>query len=260
MHHQSAVPRPSRVGAQQEFVVMSNIVESRPVTSVDGVRTGPSEPARMSMRSWLAVLAVAMGTFLVVTVENLPMGLLTAIGAGLKVSEGQLGLMVTVSGLIAAATAPVLPVLIRRLDRRIVLLGLILLMVVANLVSAAAPSYGVLLVARLFVGVSIGGFWSLAAGLGVRLVPQAYVPRATSLIFFGAMAANVLGVPAGTLLGGLTDWRVAFAALAGVALALVLGLLALLPRMPASEPVRLAALARQLRTPAVRAYSPPSCW
>jgi predicted MFS family arabinose efflux permease len=119
-------------------------------------------------------------------------------------------------------------------------------------VSALTTSYAVLMVARLFVGVSIGGFWSLAAGLGVRLVPGAHVAKATSLIFFGAMAANVIGVPAGTLIGGLTNWRVAFAALAGLALVLVIILAVLLPRMPASEPVQLRTLALQLRTPAVR--------
>ncbi len=206
----------------------------------------------VTLKNWLAVAAVAIGTFLVVTVENLPMGLLTAIGAGLDVTDGQVGFMVTVSGLVAAVTAAVLPVAIKRIDRRLVLLGLILLAVLANVVVAVTPNYAVLLGARFLVGISIGGFWSLAAGLGVRLVPSAAVPRATSLIFFGAMAANVLGVPAGTLLGSLTTWRVAFAALAGLALVLVAALAILLPKMPATEPVRLRTLADQLRTPAVR--------
>ncbi|KAA2265354.1 MFS transporter [Solihabitans fulvus] len=222
------------------------------MTNVDSVLTSSTAPERVPLRSWLAVLAVAIGTFSVVTVENLPMGLLTAIGGGLRVSDGDVGLMVTVSGLVAAATAPVLPVLIRRLDRRIVLLGLILLMVLANVVSALAPNYGVLLVARFFVGISIGGFWSLAAGLAVRLVPGTHVPRATSLIFLGAMAANVLGVPAGALIGSLSNWRIAFVAVAGVGVLLAIALLALLPRMPSGELVRLRTLARQLRTPAVR--------
>jgi predicted MFS family arabinose efflux permease len=207
---------------------------------------------RVPLARWIAVAAVALGTFLVVTVENLPMGLLTAIGAGLSVTEGQVGFMVTVSGLVAAVTAALLPVAIRNVDRRLVLLALILLVVLANVVSAVTPSYAVLIVARLLVGVSIGGFWSLAAGLAVRLVPSSAVPRATSVIFFGAMAANVLGVPAGTLIGGLTNWRIAFASLAGVAVVLLVALAVLLPRMPAAEPVRLRTLVEQLRIPAVR--------
>lgn len=207
---------------------------------------------RVPLKSWLAVTAVTLGTFLVVTVENLPMGLLTAIGAGLHVTDGQVGFMVTVSGLVAAVTAAVLPVAIKRVDRRLVLLGLILLAALANVVVALTPDYTVLIVARFLVGISIGGFWSLAAGIGVRLVPGHAVPRAVSLIFFGAMAANVLGVPAGTLLGSLTHWRVAFGALAGLALVLLAALAILLPKLPATEPVRLRTLADQLRVPAVR--------
>ncbi|XVQ85301.1 MFS transporter [Microbispora siamensis] len=222
------------------------------MTVIESVSAGTGKPDRVPLKSWLAVIAVALGTFLVVTVENLPMGLLTAIGGGLHVSDGEVGLMVTVSGLVAAVTAPLLPVAIRGLDRRVVLLGLILLALVANVVSAVTPSYAVLMVARLFVGVSIGGFWALAAGLGVRLVPETHVARATSLIFFGAMAANVLGVPAGTLIGELTGWRIAFGAVAAVALLLVIALSVLLPKMPATEPVRLRTLGEQLRTPAVR--------
>jgi predicted MFS family arabinose efflux permease len=160
--------------------------------------------------------------------------------------------MVTVSGLVAAVTAAVLPVAIRRLDRRLVLVGLIALMLGANLLVAIAPSYGIALGARFLMGISIGGFWSLAAGLAVRLVPAEHVARGTSIIFLGAMAANVIGIPAGTLLGGLTSWRIAFAAVAGLALLLVIALLALLPRMPAEQPVRIRTLADQLRIPAVR--------
>ncbi|MEU5876086.1 MFS transporter [Spirillospora sp. NPDC047279] len=207
---------------------------------------------RVPFRRWLAVAAVAVGTFAVVTAEQLPVGLLTSMGSAMGVSEGMAGLMVTVPGLVASATAPILPVAIGRMDRRIVLLGLISLMVVANLLSVLAPNFAILLASRFLVGISIGGFWALAAGIAVRMVPDRYVPRATAIAFGGATAANVLGVPAGTLIGGLTDWRVAFAALAGLGLIVVAGLVTLLPAMPATEPVRLRALPRQFRDPVIR--------
>ncbi|MFC6933191.1 MFS transporter [Actinomadura yumaensis] len=207
---------------------------------------------RVSPKRWFAVVAVAVGTFSVVTAEQLPVGLLTSIGHALGVSEGTAGLMVTVPGLVASATAPLLPVLIGRLDRRLVLLALITLMVAANVLSFAAPNFPVLVVSRFLVGISIGGFWSLAAGLAVRMVPERYVPRATTIAFGGATAANVLGVPAGTLIGGLTDWRIAFLSLAGLGLAVVAALVLLLPPLPATEPVRLRALPEQFRNPVVR--------
>ncbi|MEI5103589.1 MFS transporter [Streptomyces sp. PmtG] len=219
----------------------------------DSAPLGSPQPDRVPLKNWLAVIAMALGTFAMVTVEALPVGLMTSISGGLDVSAGAVGLMVTLPGLVAAATAPVLPVLIGRLDRRLVLLGLMALMVGANALSAAAPGLAVLLVARFLVGVSIGGFWALAAGIAVRLVPERHIPRATALVFGGATAANVLGVPAATLVGELSDWRVAFLAVGGLGLLVVAGLVVLLPGLPATEPVRLAELPRQFRNRTVRA-------
>ncbi|TDC92935.1 MFS transporter [Actinomadura sp. 7K507] len=207
----------------------------------------------VSLKRWLAVVAVAVGTFLVVTAEQLPVGLLTSVGADLGISEGTAGLMVTVPGLVAAASALLVPVVIGRLDRRVVLLGLITLMVAANVLSFLAPNFPILLASRFLVGISIGGFWALAAGIAVRLVPDSHVPRATSIAFGGATAANVLGVPAGTLIGGLTDWRIAFLTLAGLGLLAITALFALLPKIPAAGSIRLGALLGLFGNPVVRA-------
>ncbi|MFI0406350.1 MFS transporter [Actinomadura sp. 3N508] len=206
----------------------------------------------VSLKRWLAVVAVAVGTFLVVTAEQLPVGLLTSIGGDLGVSEGTAGLMVTVPGLVASAGALLVPVAIGRLDRRIVLLALISLMVAANLLSFLAPNFPVLLASRFLVGISIGGFWALAAGIAVRLVPSSHVPRATSIAFGGATAANVLGVPAGTLIGGLTDWRIAFLTLSGLGLLAVAALFVLLPGIPATGSIRLGPLLALFGNPFVR--------
>ncbi|MEU8799180.1 MFS transporter [Spirillospora sp. NPDC048819] len=207
----------------------------------------------VSLKRWLAVVAVAVGTFLVVTAEQLPVGLLTSVGADLGISEGTAGLMVTVPGLVAAASALLVPVAIGRLDRRVVLLGLITLMVVANVLTFLAPNFPVLLGSRFLVGISIGGFWALAAGIAVRLVPDGHVARATSIAFGGATAANVLGVPAGTLIGGFTDWRIAFLTLAGLGLLALAALFVLLPAIPAAGSIRLGTLLGLLRDPVVRA-------
>ncbi|GCD98541.1 MFS transporter [Embleya hyalina] len=220
-------------------------------THTDPHRDSATTPT-VSLKRWLAVIALAVGTFSVVTVEQLPVGLLTSVGGSLGVSEGLAGLMVTVPGLVAAATAPILPVLIGRLDRRLVLLALITLMVVATLGSAFAPNFAVLLVTRFLVGIGIGGFWALAAGLAVRLVPEAHIPRAVAITFGGATAANVLGVPAGTLIGNLATWRVAFLSVAALGLLVITALVFLVPPIPAGEPVRLRALPAQFRNPAVR--------
>ncbi|WP_276615444.1 MFS transporter [Nonomuraea basaltis] len=167
-------------------------------------------------------------------------------------SEGAGGLMVTVPSIVAAVAAPAVPLLVGRMDRRHLLVALLGLMTLANLASALAPSYPLLIAARALVGVAIGGFWAIAGALAVRLVPASHVPRATAIIFGGVGAANVFGVPIGTMIGGLANWRIAFGALSALALAVLVALLAVLPPLAAAQPVGLRRLASQFRNQGVR--------
>lgn len=204
------------------------------------------------VRGWPAVAAVAAATFSVVTTEMLPVGLLTSIAAELRTSEGAVGLTMTVPGLTAALAAPLITIAAGRLDRRWVLVGLMALLAGANLLSAVAPNLPLLVALRVLVGVAIGGVWAIAAGLAVRLVPQRSVGAATSLIFSGIAVASVIGVPAGAFLGELGGWRTPFGVLGGVALVVAVALAALLPSLPAEEPMRFGVVRQLLRSGAVR--------
>ena len=183
-------------------------------------------------KSWLAVLSVALGAFVVVTSEFLPIGLLTHISDGLHVSAGTAGLMVTIPGLVAALAAPLITVTAGRFDRRTLVLALIGLLVISNLLAAFAPNFVVMIAARVLFGITLGGFWTIAVTLGARLVPAGSVARATTIIFAGISIATVIGVPSGTLIAGLAGWRVAFAVLGGVALLIGVVQLFVLPPLP----------------------------
>ncbi|MFJ6795203.1 MFS transporter [Streptomyces sp. NPDC091268] len=223
--------------------------EPRPERAPGASVAPPASPATPAApwKGWAAVCAVALGIFCLITSELLPVGLLTPVGAELGVSDGAAGLMVTVPGLVAGASAPLVTVGAGRLDRRLLLCALIALTAAANLAAALAPSFPVLLAARLLVGVGVGGFWAVAGGLVVRLVPERHVGRATALVFGGVPTASVLGVPAGTLLGELGSWRTAFAAVGGLGLATLAALLLLLPPLPPTRPVALRRLPALLR-------------
>lgn len=176
-----------------------------------------------------------LGIFSIVTTEILPIGLLTTIGAGFAVSDGSAGLMITMPGLLAALSAPVVTVATARVDRRLMLGVFMFLLAVANFLAAAAPDYWLLLVSRVIVGIVIGGFWSIGAGLAGRLVPGESVGRATAVIFSAVPLGSVLGVPAGTFIGELAGWRTAFVVMG----ALTVGVLALLLLvMPSLAPDR----------------------
>lgn len=201
---------------------------------------------------WWAVVAVMIGIFLLVTAEQLPIGLLSQVASSMDVTPGMAGLMVTVPGVVAAFSAPLLPVAVGRLDRRIMLTLLMVVMVVGSVLSALASSFILLLAARVLVGLSIGGFWAVAGSIAPRLVPEAQVPKAMTMIFGGVAAASVLGVPLGTLLGDLSNWRVAFGSLGGFSLLTAIALWRWLPPLPPREPVRLRVLARQFSNRGVR--------
>ncbi|TDD28637.1 MFS transporter [Kribbella turkmenica] len=203
-------------------------------------------------QGWAAPVAMAATVFTVVTAELMPVGLLTPIGSALHVSEGTAGLTLTVTGVVSALAAPVLPLVLGKLDRRTVLVGLMALLGAAGLLAAVAPGFGVLAVARMLMGISLGGVWLLTVGLAPRIVPPHAVGPATSLIFSGIGIASVLGIPAGAYAGELIGWRWAFAAVGVLSLALAVALAFLLPALPAAQAVRIGDVLAVLRIKQVR--------
>ncbi|MFE3879601.1 MFS transporter [Kitasatospora sp. NPDC059146] len=208
----------------------------------------PPATAPAPERGWPAVVAVTTGIFAIVTTEILPVGLLTPIGATFRISDGTAGLMMTLPGAVAAVAAPAVTVAVRRADRRAVLCGLMLALALAGLLTALAPGYWAVLTARVVLGVVIGAFWSLGAGLAPRLVGVRRQGRANSVIFSAVPLGSVLGVPAGVLLGHLAGWRAAFAAMALLSLAVAAALAVTLPPLPPQTPTRPAVLCGLLRT------------
>lgn len=211
-----------------------------------------NDVASATAARWTGVGAVAGAVFAVVTTEMLPVGLLTAISASLGTSVGTVGLTMTVPGLVAAAVAPLVPLVAGALDRRRLLVALGASLAAANVASAMVTDIVPLVALRLLVGVCIGGIWSVAGGLAARLVPARSVGTATSIIFSGVAVASVLGVPSGALLGELVGWRAAFLAAGVMSLAVTCLLAVTLPPMPVREPANLRAMRELLGDRLVR--------
>ncbi len=185
---------------------MSNYVVDA-ADAPESVAAGSGEP---SSPAWVAVFSLAMGVFGLLTAEYLPASLLTPMAADLGVSEALAGQAVTVTAVVALFAGLLVPRLTRSIDRRLVLLSFTGLMMLSNALVALSSSMGVLLVMRVLLGVALGGFWSMAAAVAMRLVPPQRVPRALSIIFSGIAVGTVVSVPLGSYLGGLLGWRSAF--------------------------------------------------
>lgn len=201
--------------------------------------------------AWTAVFSLAMGVFGLLTAEYLPASLLTPMASDLHVSEALAGQAVTVTAVVALFAGLLVPGMTRRFDRRVVLLSFTGLMIASNLLVAFSSSLTILLTMRLLLGVALGGFWSMAAAVTMRLVPARLVPRALSFIFSGIAVGTVVSVPLGSYLGGLYGWRSAFIAATAVGVLTLIIQLFTLPRMAPRKTVRTASVIELLRRPSI---------
>lgn len=206
----------------------------------------------VATRGWAASIVMAATVFTVVTAEMLPVGLLTPMGESLHITEGTAGLALTTTGVVSALAAPILPLVLGRLDRRAVLGGLMVLLAFAAFVAAIAPVYWIFIAARVLMGISIGGVWLLTVGLARRVVPEHAAGPATSLIFSGIGIASVLGIPAGAFVGELVGWRWAFVGVGVLSLGLAAALAAFLPSLAPERSVRLSDVREVLQIKDVR--------
>ncbi|BCH24341.1 MFS transporter [Mesorhizobium sp. L-8-3] len=207
-------------------------------------------PAR-DKPAWDAVIAMTLGVFGLVTAEFLPASLLTPMAADLGITEGLAGQAVTATALVALAASLLIPAAVGDLDRRVVLLAFSAMLIISNLLVALAPSLPLLLIGRVLLGAALGGFWAMSAAVTMRLVPEALVPRALSIMFSGVSAATILAAPVGSYLGEVIGWRSVFlltAVLAGVALAVQF---ATLPRIAPTGQAGLRTLGEVLARPGI---------
>jgi len=180
-------------------------------------------------RGWGAVLAMSLAAFALVASEFMPVSLLTPIAADLHITEGQSGQGISVSGAFALITSLLIASVAARIERKKLLLGLALLMIVSGTVVAFAPGYPSFMFGRALVGIAIGGFWSLSAATAMRLVQPDQVSRALAIVNGGNALATVIAAPAGSFLGSLIGWRGAFFCVVPVAALAAVWLLISLP-------------------------------
>jgi predicted MFS family arabinose efflux permease len=178
------------------------------------------------------LVALTLATFLAVTTEMLPVGLLPAIGDDMHVSDSIAGLLVTVYAFMVAVLAVPLTLSTARFSRKGLLVATLVAYTVGNAVVAVAPNFAVLAAGRAFGGIAHALFFSVSIGYASRLVTTAFTGRALALVTAGASAGFVLGVPVSTSLGTALGWRAAFGVLAGVCALAVVIVAVLLPPVP----------------------------
>ncbi len=208
-----------------------------------------TRPARSRARSGLvSLLALDLGICLLVASEFLPASVLPRMAADLGVSEGTAGLAVAATAIAGAVTAPSIAMVLPRADRRLVLIGLLAVAAVSDLAVALAPSFAIVLLSRLILGIAIAGYWSFAFGAGVQALPGRERLVSTSLSV-GVSVATIVAVPLASIGADTAGWRVVFGAAAALTVLSLLFLVVVFPAVPAHPTAGLAMMRSALRNP-----------
>jgi predicted MFS family arabinose efflux permease len=204
----------------------------------------------MKMKSeWGGVYAITIGVMALIIGEFLPVGTLTPMAKDLNVTEGVAGQAVSASAIFATVTSLFISYMTRNYNRKHVILALTGSLTLSNFIVAFAPNFTFLIVGRILLGIAVGGMWSMAAAIALRLVTVEDGPRAVSFVFAGSSFASILAAPLGSFLGQIIGWREVFI-LSGL-----VGLIALvwqyksLPNLDPKRNVKLGTILELLKIP-----------
>jgi len=206
---------------------------SREILSESDARRAKSEEP--SKHANVAVFALAIGGFAIGTGEFVSMGLLPNIASGVDVSIPQAGNVVSAYALGVMVGAPLIAAFGAKLDRKRLLWSLMALFALGNTASALAPTYGTLVLARFVSGLPHGAFFGIGAVVLASLVAPEKRARAVSMMLVGLCVANIVGVPATTLLGQQYGWRWPYATVGILAMLTLAAVLLWVPQQPADR-------------------------
>ena len=185
-----------------------------------------------SVAHWSAVFSLFAGVTSLIAAEFIPVSLLTPIASTLQISEGMAGQTVTAVGICSVISSLLLVPATKMFDRRMVLLALSLLLIVSDVLVAMAPNYFILLIGRGLLGFCVGGFWSMASAVTIKLVPAKDITRALSIVYAGVSFATIISLPLASYLGYFIGWRNVFFASAILAVFSFIWQIISLPSLP----------------------------
>lgn len=158
----------------------------------------------------LTLLALAISAFGIGSTEFISVGLLPLISSNMDVSISTAGLTVSIYALGVTVGAPVLTTVTAKMNRKNLLMLVMVVFIIGNLISAFAASFAILLTGRVIAAFAHGVFMSIASVIAADVVQPSKRASAIAVMFTGLTVATVTGVPLGTFIGQLFGWRMSF--------------------------------------------------
>ncbi|MGN7414119.1 MFS transporter [Paenibacillus sp. SAF-068] len=199
----------------------------------------------------LSLLCLTIGAFAIGMTEFIIMGLLPNVATDLNVSIPQAGQLITGYALGVAVGAPILTVFTHKIPQKKLLVLLMCIFIIGNALSVIAPTYGLLISARILTAFAHGTFLGVGSIMATRLVAPERRAGAVSVVLAGLTIANIIGVPFGTFIGQQLGWRSSFGAITILGIISLIGIIRFIPVLPQGAPANLAQQFRNLVRPQV---------
>ncbi len=202
----------------------------------------------------VSILSLTVGAFAIGMTEFVIMGLLPNVAEDLHVSISSAGQLITMYALGVAVGAPILTVLTHRIPQKQLLILLMLLFILGNGISVIAPSYAVLMGARMLTALTHGTFFGVGAVIASNLVRPDKRAGAVSIMMAGLTIANIIGVPLGTFIGQNMGWRSSFGAIAIMGIIALIGIFIFIPKLKQDKPASMIQQISALIKPKLMVY------
>ena len=164
----------------------------------------------------LTLLALAINAFAIGSTEFISVGLMPMIVKQFHVTLAQAGLTVSLYALGVTVGAPLLTIFTGKWNRRKLMMAIMILFIIGNLLTAFAPTFGLLLTGRVLAALAHGIFMAVSTVIAANVVHPSKRASAIAMMFMGLTVATVVGVPLGTFIGQQTCWNGSFLFIAAI--------------------------------------------
>lgn len=176
-----------------------------------------------------------LSTFAIGMTEYVVTGLLTQFADDFQVPISTTGLLLSAYAIGVAVFGPLLRVITIKFPPKPLLIAMMILFILSNILAATAPSFNIMILSRLCSAVMHAPFFGLSMTMAMNISPYHKRPAAIAAVNGGLTIAVMLGVPFGSFIGGIFDWRYVFWFIVGIGVLSLIGLIIVTPQLKPAE-------------------------
>ncbi|MFB9859702.1 MFS transporter [Salinicoccus siamensis] len=181
------------------------------------------------------LITFTVGVFLLGMMELIISGILELMSADLNISNALTGQLITVYAVSFAVFGPLLVKVTEKIRPKPVIMASLLVFIIGNIIFGLSTTFFMLAIGRVVTALAAAVFIVKIMDMTVLLSAPAIRGRMIALVYMGFSAANVFGIPIGTIIGQQFGWRIIFWIVVALAVMVGIGILTLVPNKNAEE-------------------------